>query len=1281
MRTIVILFMLLGLAVSLASAVDPTDPLGSETILSSSRSSPGSTIVTLHDDSERPFSQPILRFVALPPAAAQPRARLLNAEQAVDLPADVSLGTPMIMRGLQLLPVVVTPKTDPAAKNPTPMPGTIEIDIRYDEGRPLQQEPSAPLRHSRGFFDALEGLVPAEQLSFLRSADEGSYLIITDPQFRSIVEPLADWKRAKGFHVILTTTQEIDPVITSEKIQQYISRAYHESPNPPQYVLLVGDVPDLSYTPGVPGWDYHGVVSDLPYALIDGDDILPDLSIGRLSVRTADQAQTVIAKILHYEQTPYTEGGTDWFSRALMIATTEGNSSAVATLRWCGNRLLDTKFSEVDSFYCPTPSCRDPHSRPIVREKINRGVSVVAYRGWAQAEKGWDEPYFLQGDIDGLANGWMLPVVFDFVCENNAFSYPECFGEAWIRSGSATVPKGAVAFVGNGEPWSHTRFNDVAAIGTFKAIRNGSRRLGEILNSFKLEWFTQFPSEIPYEGAGRESVEFYYYIYNLLGDPEMAIWTAMPEPIAVSFLNPIPQGSNFLDVSVTETQGGGPVAGARVGISQGQTVIGTAWTEADGIARVPGSFEETGEPVVLTVTGAGVAPYIGSASVVVGGPFLSYEGLTIDDDNTGASQGNGDGIANPAEKIELHVSLRNRGASAATAIHATLTPAQGVEVETAGVDFPTIPAGEAATSTEPFVIRIDPWAEDGLVARLRIDAVAGTEHSVSDLVLTIRAPALRNESAVLDGDGLLLPGQTGDLTVTLRNDGSIASSSVSAILRSSAPDLVAVTDSVALFLPIQPGAKGTAAAPFAVRAASDAGIGRVVGLTLTLSSPDGPVSETSFSLTIGAVSHTSPLGPDGYGYCAYDNTDTDYPDAVPTYDWVTCSSAYGGPGTRLTLGDNETVTLDLPFTFTYYGRPYDRIAVSDNGWISFNTSYYYDYFNWHMPNVYGPGSMIAPFWDNLDPTRKRYRRGPLMGDGVYVLSDPTKHRFVIEWSRLPNYITDFDDLQTFELILYDPEFYPAPDGNGIIDFQYKQITNNDAERMYATVGIQDEGGVTGLEYTYSNLYPQAAAPLAAGLAIRITTKPPRYSPFHLSEFSAIPSGPGVMLSWTPGDERLRGGYRIYRGALGGTYALLNGETLDAAVRSFLDQDANPDSTYAYKIGSLDPFGRETLIGPFAYLGKGSGAPRVALEARTPNPFRGSVELTYALPKRGFVALQIHDLSGRSVRKLVSGVTEAGIWTATWDGRDDGGRDQASGVYLCKLDVGSERRSLKLTLLR
>jgi hypothetical protein len=89
------------------------------------------------------------------------------------------------------------------------------------------------------------------------------------------------------------------------------------------------------------------------------------------------------------------------------------------------------------------------------------------------------------------------------------------------------------------------------------------------------------------------------------------------------------------------------------------------------------------------------------------------------------------------------------------------------------------------------------------------------------------------------------------------------------------------------------------------------------------------------------------------------------------------------------------------------------------------------------------------------------------------------------------------------------------------------------------------------------------------------------------------------------------------------------------------------------------------------LGVEPGSPEAAtatarLSAAAPNPFAASTTIRFALAAAGDVDLAVYDVSGRIVRRLAGGRTEAGAHTAVWNGRDDAGRRVAPGVYLYRL---------------
>ena len=84
----------------------------------------------------------------------------------------------------------------------------------------------------------------------------------------------------------------------------------------------------------------------------------------------------------------------------------------------------------------------------------------------------------------------------------------------------------------------------------------------------------------------------------------------------------------------------------------------------------------------------------------------------------------------------------------------------------------------------------------------------------------------------------------------------------------------------------------------------------------------------------------------------------------------------------------------------------------------------------------------------------------------------------------------------------------------------------------------------------------------------------------------------------------------------------------------------------------------------------------------PNPFNPSTSLRFHLPTSGAVSLDIYNVVGQVVRRVLSRQDlEAGHHTFLWDGRDDGGRPVASGVYLYRLTFQDQAVVRKMTLLR
>lgn len=88
-----------------------------------------------------------------------------------------------------------------------------------------------------------------------------------------------------------------------------------------------------------------------------------------------------------------------------------------------------------------------------------------------------------------------------------------------------------------------------------------------------------------------------------------------------------------------------------------------------------------------------------------------------------------------------------------------------------------------------------------------------------------------------------------------------------------------------------------------------------------------------------------------------------------------------------------------------------------------------------------------------------------------------------------------------------------------------------------------------------------------------------------------------------------------------------------------------------------------------------------LGAPVPNPFNPRTELSFTLPVAGPVELVLHDLAGRRVCTLFSGLAPEGTTRVAWNGLDSDGRAMPSGVYLARLAAGGHQEVRKLALLR
>jgi hypothetical protein len=965
-----------------------------------------------------------------------------------------SFGAPVLFRELQLIPLIVR-RARTNAEGQTVNYSRIRMQIGIPQGE------LSPRQVEAGFAQLYQSSA-LNPPSVTATAPEG-YLVIVPDAFYNNVLPLAQWKERKGFWVTVKKKSEVGS--TADQIRTYIANAYHTWLVRPEYVLLVGTC-DQMPTFTIPG---AGVVTDHTYGCIDGNDFFPEVLVGRLPANSGPMLDYLVQKILNYERTPYM-GDTLWYRRAMMISTVyqEGGTptvTALETKRWVRDLMLRRGFAEVDTVFDPPY-----HGSGVapVDSSVNKGVCLVNGRGWGNSG-GWNYPTYRTADIQGLANGWKLPVVTSLYCGTGAFNANPCFGEAWLQAGSPSQPRGAVAFYGPSWLATSTRWNNCLDYGIYHGILNeGGDALGPAMFRGKLEIFDNFPMP-----GDSYYLRVYFYTYNLLGDPSMTLWTgAAPRTLSLELPARLWIGANTLTVGTADL-----LPEALVSIVQGSTVKVTGHTDVGGQASLA-TPPLTGETLFVTVTKSGYAPAIAYLIPEPSGMYVGHLSHAPDSCSPGATVG-------------LTIVLKNFGTSqTAQGVVARLRSADPlVTIADSVKDYGDIAPGATAQGA-PFAFQVSPNCTSGYRLSFGLLVSSGDSNWTSALELPVAGPKFSYRRHDFPGTGYLNPGQSADLVVTILNDGAQGLSNVTGTLVSTS-NAVIVEDPDGTFGSLNVGDSASNNSDvFRVSARPDVAVGKQAGFNLVLRGDGGFVQTVHFGIVVGQIGPTAPLGPDAYGYYAYDDVDVSYAEH-PTYDWVEIDPNQGGGGTRVNLGNDDVKVVPLPFSFRYYGLDYNRISVCDNGFMACDSTDQHSFYNWRLPSAYGPPNIIAPFWDDFRPDTAE-------ASGVYCHYDAGNHRFVVEWSRV-HHVHGFKppvlaELQTFEAILLDPAFHSTRTGDGVILFQYNTVLNDDSvlnnNHDRASAGIANRTQDIGLQCTFADSLAPAAAPIVDGRAIKFTTNPP-----------------------------------------------------------------------------------------------------------------------------------------------------------------------------------------------
>ena len=990
-------------------------------------------------------------------------------------PHAVSISEPAILRGYRLVSVNLYPVQYNPVTGETKLNRNFDFNIVYDDGeavnpvlRPGRIPPSRYVK--RILRNTL--LNPPEELN-RDDALSGSYLYIV-PEVNGldeILEPLIEWRKRQGHDVVVV---HLPNNANAGRIGNAIDEAYEEWENPVEFVALVGDASGGSYNLAAASAN-----GDYNYTRVDGNDPLPDIALGRISVNSANQLRDAVNKLVTYETDPYMEDP-DWFRQGAVVAGYVRNGlSTVLVAKYVRKILLDHGYEEVRGWYHNVDG-EIPRGQvqPFVNQVFEWGISALLYRAYQ----------YMNGlplnQIDNLPNDegrW--PMVVAISCNTGDFVNPNAQNhtERIFRADG-----GGIAAIGTATAGTSVSYNNVMAGGTWKGIyKLGLHCPGWGLNTGKYELWRAY-----------DGFDFNYQNFmdwnNLIGDPGTHLWTGTPQIITVEHKRDLAIGESRFEVTVSDENGEAPVPDALVCLYKGDELHVTAMTDEDGFAVffLPVDDLAVGE-MMVTVTKHNVFPYRGGAEIAEQELYLGAESWNVNDEEGG----DGNGVANPGETITLEVSLMNFGTAVPegriTIAAESMSPF--AEVVSDPVELEESP-GEGESEIISFSVEMDASAVDEAIVLVNLETVCGENRWNSIAAFEVEAPRVAVSGLQFENEALAR-GQIQYLDIELSNIGRRPLNPFAATIIG-ASDIVMPRVERARYNRIEPGNRSRVEGDlFRVQAHVYAIPGMEVSMQLAIETDDGFRDTSSFSINLVDPEQGEPFGPDSYGYVCFDSDDVDW-EMAPVYEWVEIDPGEDEDfiGTNLDLrdaGDNgdQSTVVALPFNFQYYGEAFLELTICTNGWAAFgNQRDLLDFRNTHIGQALGPDAQLCVFWDNLMTTSNGGDAGE-----VYTYYDEDGGKFIIEWSRMHRLegrnIVGAEE--TFELILLDTRLHPTYSGDGIILFQYKDITNGATpayrDPPFATVGISNLDDSDGLEYTYWDTYHEGAKELEDEMALKFTT--------------------------------------------------------------------------------------------------------------------------------------------------------------------------------------------------
>ncbi len=447
------------------------------------------------------------------------------------------------------------------------------------------------------------------------------YLIVTSSTYESLFQPLADWKEQKGLTTEIVTTSWIYAnyagVDDAEMVRNCIIDYYENHGT--LWVLLGGDtnvVPArAAYAYNIGSSSENSPICDLYFSDLDGTwngdgdgtwgeishddlDLYADVYVGRAPVNTTTEASRFVSKVLTYEGAPAGNTlPTDYQENMLFLAEvlwSEPWTDHAICKNYIDDESVPEQFDPITKLY----QTNGLLTKSRTMSNLNEGQNITNHNGhanWNVLSIGGSALY--RSDFDGMSNGDRQGIFVTIGCYPAAIDY-DCIAEHWMNSQG-----GGVAFVGNsrygwgspGGPGNGT--SDRYDREFFRQLYNHGNDIIGVTHAAHKDVFV---SEARSDGYTR----YVLYELNLLGDPEMRIWSHEPSVATVNCPSNIPlSGDPFI---VTVQGDNGAIEGVSLYLHNDE--IDTVFTTgADGIAEV--DIDPTLEGALsMMVTGPDMLP-------------------------------------------------------------------------------------------------------------------------------------------------------------------------------------------------------------------------------------------------------------------------------------------------------------------------------------------------------------------------------------------------------------------------------------------------------------------------------------------------------------------------------------------------------------------------------------------------------------------------------------------------------------------------------------------------